>query len=175
MESSLARGLKGWEVIVKSFLRALMATATAVVAVLAAAGAAAATPPQTVVVPYQTTDTYAAGSLCAFPVRIVISEEDRQTTFFGQDGVRVVEHVSGGSVSTNLATGVQVHGTCAFTGRDVVYGFGEWTGRQATLFGTDGGVIEMRAGRQMLDNGVFSQVGHWDTPSLSAFCAALSG
>lgn len=147
----------------------------ALVAVLVAgafAATAAAVAPQTVVYPEQTVETYPAGTLCAFPVQIAIDAEDRQTIFVTDETVRVVDHVTGGSISTNLATGAQLHSSWAFTARDVVYGFGEWTGRYGTIYGQDGGVIKMDAGRQILNDGIFTQMGRWDPPL--DFCAALT-
>jgi hypothetical protein len=148
-----------------------IALAAALIAMVLAAAAAAA-PPQTVVYPEQTVDTYAPGELCAFPVKIAIDAQDRRTTFFNDDTVHIVDHVTGGSISTNLATGAQLHSSWAFTARDVVYGFGEWTGRYGTVYGQDGGVIKMEAGRQILNGDIFTQMGRWDPPL--DFCTALT-
>ena len=163
-------------------LRLITTVVTAVVAGLLPTNIAGAAAPDVVVYHEYSSDTYPAGSLCPFDVHIEIAEVARVTTFFDNSGLAtaVRTHVTGGSVSTNVATGAQLDGKWAFDlTENLADGSAVLTGRRIAF--SDGrGILRMEAGRQVWDSYVQTghivfQAGRNDAPfTVAEFCAALT-
>lgn len=156
--------------------------AAAMTAGLVLVSKAAAAPPRVETYPEQSSEIYPAGSLCSFSVRIDIAEEARVTTFFDQGGVAttVRTHVTGGSVSENLATGTQLPAAWSFTlTEDPSDQSAAVTGQRSRYADPNGGVLALAAGRQVWDSyiqtgNIVFDAGRTDLLTIADFCEALS-